>query len=143
MRKSIFAIALGAAIGALLRWLLGLKLDALSPAMPPGILAANLISGCVIGRSVVFFSALPRLHVGDWSATSAGERIALFARADAAKVGLDREFHADGYNLGINVGEAAGKTLFHVHLHMIPCYPGNVPDLCGGERGMIPSKPSY
>lgn len=61
MWKSIFAIALGAALGALLRWLLGLKLNALFPTIPPGTLAANLIGGYVIGLAIAFFAALPGL----------------------------------------------------------------------------------
>jgi CrcB protein len=61
MWKSIFAIALGAAAGALLRWLLGLKLNALFPTIPPGTLTANLIGGYVIGLAIAFFSALPGL----------------------------------------------------------------------------------
>ena len=61
MWKSVIAIALGAALGALLRWLLGLKLNALFPTMPPGTLAANLIGGYVIGLAIAFFAALPGL----------------------------------------------------------------------------------
>ena len=61
MWKSILAIALGAALGALLRWLLGLKLNALFPTIPPGTLAANLIGGYVIGLAIAFFAALPSL----------------------------------------------------------------------------------
>lgn len=61
MWKSIVAIALGAAGGALLRWVLGLRLNALFPAIPPGTLAANLLGGYVIGLGVAFFAALPGL----------------------------------------------------------------------------------
>ena len=86
---------------------------------------------------------LPRRHVADWFETTPAERIALFELADTAKAWLDHEFHPDGYNLGINVGEAAGQTIFHVHLHLIPRYRGDVPDPRGGVRGVIPSKQNY
>ena len=56
MWKSVFAIALGAALGALLRWGLGTRLNALFPAVPPGTLAANLIGGYVIGVCIAFFA---------------------------------------------------------------------------------------
>jgi CrcB protein len=61
MLKSILAIALGAALGALLRWQLGLKLNALFPTIPPGTLAANLVGGYIIGLAVAIFAALPGL----------------------------------------------------------------------------------
>jgi diadenosine tetraphosphate (Ap4A) HIT family hydrolase len=83
---------------------------------------------------------LPRRHVGDWLEAKTEERIALFDLADVAMVRLDREFHPDGYNLGINVGEAAGQTIFHVYLHLIPRKRGDVPDPLGGVRGVIPCK---
>src|SRR5256885_11957046 len=56
MWKSIAAISLGASLGALLRWWLGLKLNAHFPAIPPGTLAANLIGGYVVGVAVAFFA---------------------------------------------------------------------------------------
>lgn len=59
MWKSILAISLGAALGALLRWQLGLKLNSLFPAMPPGTLAANLIGGFIIGFAIAYFSQAP------------------------------------------------------------------------------------
>jgi CrcB protein len=61
MWKSIVAIALGAAGGALLRWVLGLRLNTLFPALPLGTLAANLLGGYVIGLAIAFFAALPGL----------------------------------------------------------------------------------
>jgi CrcB protein len=58
---SIAAISIGAALGALLRWLLGTQLDALFPALPPGTLLANLVGGYLVGVAVAFFASLPSL----------------------------------------------------------------------------------
>jgi diadenosine tetraphosphate (Ap4A) HIT family hydrolase len=51
--------------------------------------------------------------------------------------------HPDGFNLGINDGAAAGQTVFHVHLHIIPRYLGDSPDPRGGIRWVIPQKADY
>jgi hypothetical protein len=48
-----------------------------------------------------------------------------------------------GYNIGINVGEAAGQTIMHLHLHLIPRYRGDVTEPRGGVRGVIPARQSY
>lgn len=56
MWKSILAIALGAVLGALLRWQLGAKFNSLFPTIPPGTLAANLIGAYVIGLGIAFFA---------------------------------------------------------------------------------------
>lgn len=56
MWKAILAIGVGGGGGALLRWWLGLKLNAYFPAVPPGTLAANLIGGYVVGVAVAFFA---------------------------------------------------------------------------------------
>ena len=56
MWTSVLAIGIGAALGALVRWLLGLWLNALLPAIPPGTLAANVIGGYLIGVAMVFFT---------------------------------------------------------------------------------------
>lgn len=61
MLKAIIAISFGAAAGALLRWFLGLKLNSLLPAIPPGTLAANLIGGYIVGLAIAFFSNAPYL----------------------------------------------------------------------------------
>ncbi|HRF12802.1 MAG: fluoride efflux transporter CrcB [Candidatus Accumulibacter phosphatis] len=61
MWKSILAIAVGSALGALLRWQLGIKLNALFPTIPPGTLAANLIGAYVIGLAIAFFASFSAL----------------------------------------------------------------------------------
>jgi CrcB protein len=61
MFGSIAAIGVGAALGALLRWMLGIKLNQLFPALPPGTLAANLIGGYLVGVAVAFFANHPQL----------------------------------------------------------------------------------
>jgi CrcB protein len=61
MWKSIVAIAAGAAVGALLRWQLGHRLNALFPSLPPGTLMANLIGAYVIGLAIAFFSSHPAI----------------------------------------------------------------------------------
>jgi len=59
MWKAIVAISFGSAVGALLRWFLGLRLNALFPELPPGTLAANLIGGYIIGLAVGYFAQAP------------------------------------------------------------------------------------
>ncbi|MFV3330516.1 fluoride efflux transporter CrcB [Pseudomonas sp. NY15437] len=61
MWKSILAVSLGAALGALLRWVLGLKLNTLLPSMPPGTVVANLVGGYIIGAAIAFFANSPGL----------------------------------------------------------------------------------
>ncbi|MCP8463682.1 fluoride efflux transporter CrcB [Pseudomonas sp. ZM23] len=61
MWKPILAVSVGAALGALLRWALGLKLNSLLPSMPPGTLVANLVGGYIIGAAIAFFANSPGL----------------------------------------------------------------------------------
>ena len=71
------------------------------------------------------------------------ERRDLFSLADQARALLLRDRKPDGFNLGVNVGEAAGQTVFHAHLHLIPRYEGDVAEPRGGVRGVIPAKKTY
>jgi CrcB protein len=61
MWKAIVVISLGGSIGALLRWWLGMQLNAHFPSIPPGTLAANLIGGYVVGVAVAFFATYPAI----------------------------------------------------------------------------------
>jgi diadenosine tetraphosphate (Ap4A) HIT family hydrolase len=56
---------------------------------------------------------------------------------------LQKQFDPPGFNVGINVGAVAGQTIFHVHIHLIPRYAGDVPEPRGGVRGVIPERRAY
>lgn len=61
MLKSLFVIAVGASLGAWLRWILGMKLNALFPTIPPGTVVANMVGGYIIGLAIAFLAASPTL----------------------------------------------------------------------------------
>ena len=56
---------------------------------------------------------------------------------------LDSEFNPDGYNVGVNSGAAAGQSIFHVHIHLIPRFSGDSDRPQGGVRQVIPEKAAY
>jgi len=86
---------------------------------------------------------IPRRHVASWFDVTEDERGAIFALVDQTHDRLSAELAPDGFNVGINIGEAAGQTVFHVHVHLIPRYRGDVAHPRGGVRGVIPAKQSY
>lgn len=86
---------------------------------------------------------IPRRHVGSFFAITHDERDELLLLLVAAQLDLDREFGPQGYNVGINDGAAAGQTVPHLHIHLIPRYDGDLPDPRGGVRWVIPDKADY
>ena len=86
---------------------------------------------------------ITRRHVESWFGTTAGERLAIFELAERCRVELEAELEPEGYNLGVNVGAAAGQTVMHVHVHLIPRFKGDVEDPTGGIRNVIPGKANY
>lgn len=86
---------------------------------------------------------IPHRHVSDFFQTTKEERDAMLELVLGTRALLERKHHPDGYNLGINVGEAAGQTIYHVHLHLIPRYTGDVANPRGGVRGVIPARQQY
>ena len=86
---------------------------------------------------------IPKRHVSSFFDLSQEERQDLLNLADSVKQIVEERYHPDGYNIGINVGEAAGQSIFHVHMHLIPRYQGDVPNPRGGVRGVIPTKQNY
>lgn len=86
---------------------------------------------------------IPHRHVSSFFELTNEERSDLLTLVEDAKTALDSEFRPDGYNIGINDGEAAGQTVPHLHIHLIPRYFGDIPDPRGGIRWVIPSKANY
>lgn len=86
---------------------------------------------------------IPRRHVASFFDLTEKEQQDMLVLANRVKSIVDKMYHPDGYNIGVNVGEAAGQSVFHVHMHIIPRYKGDVPNPRGGVRGVIPSKQSY
>jgi diadenosine tetraphosphate (Ap4A) HIT family hydrolase len=91
------------------------------------------------GHSLV----IPRRHVSSFFELTADERLAIIELLDRSKVALDREYAPDGYNIGINDGAAAGQTVMHLHVHLIPRYEGDAEDPRGGVRWIFPAKAAY
>jgi diadenosine tetraphosphate (Ap4A) HIT family hydrolase len=86
---------------------------------------------------------VPRRVVASWFEATREEQHALLALMDDVKALLDVRFAPDGYNIGINAGEAAGQTVMHLHVHLIPRYRGDVADPRGGIRHVMPGKGNY
>ena len=86
---------------------------------------------------------IPFRHVADYFSLTVEEKQALFALIDDCKEMIVKNFTPAGYNIGFNVGEAAGQTVMHCHCHVIPRYAGDVPNPRGGVRGVVPGKRVY
>lgn len=86
---------------------------------------------------------IPKRHVIQFFDLLEQERKAIDELLFKSKKLLDEQYQPDGYNIGINSGEAAGQTIFHAHVHLIPRYAGDIDDPRGGVRGAIPKKRGY
>ena len=86
---------------------------------------------------------VPRRHIADWSEATPEEQAALTRSIKIAQRAIELEHQPDGYNVGFNDGTAAGQTVPHLHIHVIPRYAGDVPDPRGGIRHVIPDKARY
>jgi diadenosine tetraphosphate (Ap4A) HIT family hydrolase len=91
------------------------------------------------GHSLV----VPFREVATWFDASADEKKAILDLVDILKRQLDEEFRPHGYNVGFNAGAAAGQTVMHLHVHVIPRYIGDVSDPRGGVRWVLPGKAAY
>lgn len=84
-----------------------------------------------------------RRHVADFFDTTPEEQQALLALLRDGRRLVDARHAPHGYNIGVNIGEIAGQTIPHVHVHLIPRYAGDVADPRGGVRAVIPERQRY
>ncbi|MGV8993374.1 MAG: HIT domain-containing protein [Flavobacterium sp.] len=86
---------------------------------------------------------VPKRLVSTYFELTLKEQMASWIVANKVKGILQKKFNPDGFNIGINVNEAAGQTIWHSHIHIIPRYDGDVENPRGGVRGVIPNKKDY
>jgi len=86
---------------------------------------------------------IPKRHFADAFESTKEEMEALIEIVRRVKQLLDDEYSPDGYNIGFNCGRAAGQSIMHLHIHVIPRYAGDRYDPTGGVRGVIPEKQRY
>lgn len=89
------------------------------------------------------FLVIPHRHFPDYFDISDEEREEIWSLVAQGKKLIDEKYNPDGYNIGINVGEAAGQSVPHLHIHVIPRYKGDVENPKGGVRGVVPERKLY
>lgn len=80
---------------------------------------------------------VPKRHVADFFEMNSAEQGAVLELLDRARRLIEEQHAPDGYNIGVNVGKAAGQSRMHVHVHLIPRYKGDVADPSGGVRCVL------
>ena len=86
---------------------------------------------------------VPKRHIESFFELNAVELWHLYILILSVKVSIQETFHPDGFNIGINEGEAAARTIHHLHVHIIPRYKGDVLNPKGGVRNIISEKGDY
>jgi len=126
MLKSILAICVGASVGALLRWWLGLAMNSLFPTIPPGTLTANLVGGYLVGLAIAFFATYTAI-APEWRllvitgfcgglttfSTFSAELVALLQQGRAAWALVAAAAHVAGAVLATFAGIATMSWLRH------------------------------
>ena len=82
-------------------------------------------------------------HVATWFDATEEEKDAIKRGIEIARREIEKSISPDGYNVGFNAGESAGQTVFHLHVHVIPRFRGDVEDPRGGVRWVVPEKARY
>jgi len=89
------------------------------------------------------FLVIPYSHFASYFDINDDELVDLWELVARGKRVCDENYSPDGYNVGINVGTAAGQSIHHLHIHVIPRYTGDVENPRGGVRAVIPDKKLY
>ena len=113
---------------------------------PRGVTRRNDLAYCARysfpvspGHSLI----IPFRHCADFFDLTAEDVAACMELVAVVRKDVDAELGPDGYNVGVNVGRAAGQSVMHVHIHLIPRYAGDHPRPQGGVRQIIPWKADY
>lgn len=91
------------------------------------------------GHALIF----PKKHIESFFDLSQEEVVEMYELIKNVKNIVEAKYKPDAYNIGINNGEAAGRTIHHLHVHLIPRYTGDVDNPRGGVRRIIPGKGDY
>jgi diadenosine tetraphosphate (Ap4A) HIT family hydrolase len=83
---------------------------------------------------------VPRRHVADFFDMTTEEQSSILRLLNRARAHVVQEHSPDGFNIGVNIGKAAGQSRMHVHVHLIPRYRGDVADPSGGIRCVLAKK---
>lgn len=83
---------------------------------------------------------IPKRHVAGFFDMTAEEQSAVLELLTKVQESIQQQHSPDGYNIGVNVGKAAGQARMHVHVHLIPRYAGDVPDPRGGIRCVLKAR---
>ena len=86
---------------------------------------------------------LPRRHVASLWDLSPDEQLEVWQLVADVRADLEDRYAPDGFTIGVNDGLAAGQTIPHAHVHVIPRHLGDVADPTGGLRGILPHKARY
>jgi diadenosine tetraphosphate (Ap4A) HIT family hydrolase len=113
---------------------------------PDRVLAANEHAVAVLDAypaSPGHCLVVARRHVVGFFELEPSEIAAMVEVLGHVRCRIEAVHSPQGYNVGVNVGVAAGQTVSHVHIHLIPRYAGDVADPTGGVRNVIPGRGRY
>ena len=89
------------------------------------------------------YEVVPKRHITSFFDLNPDELLSLYNIIKKTKQLVEKRHKPDGYNIGINEGKAAGRSVHHLHIHVIPRYKGDVKNPQGGIRNVIPEKGDY